>query len=79
MNNEIVTYLKGKEDFNDNNFIKEWSNFSSLIQADKDPGQYLPHLFIIYYFGHYYVLYYCFLHFAIPTMLDKHLAILMHL
>ncbi len=51
MNNEIVTYLKGKEDFNDNNFIKEWSNFSSLIQADKDPGQYLPHLFIIYYFG----------------------------
>jgi CxxC motif-containing protein len=51
MNNEIVTYLKGKKDFNDNNFIKEWSNFSSLIQADKDPGQYLPHLFIIYYFG----------------------------
>jgi len=51
INEEIVTYLKGKEDFNDNNFIKEWSNFSSLIQADKDPGQYLPYLFIIYYFS----------------------------
>ena len=51
INQEIVTYLKGEEKFNDDNFIWQWANYSSLIKADKDPGQYLPYLFVIYYFG----------------------------
>ena len=51
INEKIVTYLKGEEKFNDDDFIFEWTKYSSLIKADKDPGQYLPHLFIIYYFG----------------------------
>ena len=51
INEKIVTYLKGEEKFNDDDFIFEWAKYSSLIKADKDPGQYLPHLFVIYYFG----------------------------
>jgi len=51
INKEIVTYLKGEEKFKDDYFIFEWAKYSSLIKADKDPGQYLPYLFIIYYFG----------------------------
>ena len=51
INEEIVTYLKGEEKFKDDYFIFEWAKYSSLIKKDKDPGQYLPYLFIIYYFG----------------------------
>ena len=51
INEEIVTYLKGEEKFNDDDFIFEWAKYSSLIKKDKDPGQYLPYLYIIYYFG----------------------------
>ena len=51
INEEIVTYLKGEEKFKDDYFISEWAKYSSLIKKDKDPGQYLPHLFVIYYFS----------------------------
>lgn len=51
INEEIVTYLKGEEKFKDDYFISEWAKYSSLIKKDKDPGQYLSYLFIIYYFG----------------------------
>ena len=51
INQEIVTYLKGEEKLNKGNFIKQWADYCSLIKADKDPGQYLPYLFVIYYFG----------------------------
>ena len=51
INEEIVTYLKGKEKFEDDYFIFKWAKYSSLIKKDKDPGQYLSYLFIIYYFG----------------------------
>jgi len=50
-NEEIVTYLKGEENLKDDYFISEWAKYSSLIKKDKDPGQYLSYLFIIYYFG----------------------------
>ena len=51
INKEVATYLKGEERFNNENFIAEWASYSSLIHADKDPGQYLPYLYTIYYFG----------------------------
>jgi len=51
INQEIVTYLKGEEKLNKGNFIKQWAEYCSFIKADKDSGQYLPYLFVIYYFG----------------------------